>query len=620
MVNDVKISHMKVKKYFIIPLVIVLCACASKNGNGVKYSFRHQQGTTDYGDYLYYNDNAFDGDSTTFNPKLASVSISFAMASFASMEITDYANKSQNAETLLNKLGFKEFETNDWFKKKPEADSIGLLAANKRIGDYTLVAVGVRGAAYFSEWASNFTLGNREDGYHEGFRTAADNLVQFTKDYISAHKISGDIKLWTAGYSRAGATCNVASGLIDESLNKGEKLFGDSVNLTRNHFYSYCFEAPQGAPNKRNADNHVIVKTSDFNNIFNLLNVNDPVPLVAMHELGFARYGVDMYMPDPLLNLDYEGHFNNMKKLYESVENHVVLGDYAIDKFTYKGMSNNHKMTQGLLLKEVIEHLTTDGISHNGAKESEEYLPFYADHVQTGLRNLFKTLYESEAFKGSFIDLGMAMVNDLGIIDEVDILVNDLMVEGPSTFVKDFKPILTRGLNKLGLEVDVKQTVDELIEFLTILGYEFYAAVLSGKTYMFLSFFNKDNLKAIASGHYPELCAAHVRALDDWYVSNPFNDYTKMDGQYYIINVYDDDTSIVIKNNGKEIVRINDGEEINNSIPYCKRKSGYEIYLPYHENYTLELSEIAIVDVSYFNSEYQEILPISSGNIHELEF
>ena len=122
-------------------------------------------------------------------------------------------------------MGFTNFETNQWFKEKPTSDSIGLLAAQKRIGDYTLVAVGVRGAAYFSEWASNITLGNRDDGYHDGFRTAADNFIKFTKDYISSHHISGDIKLWTAGYSRAGATCNVASGLIDEALNKNEKIF-----------------------------------------------------------------------------------------------------------------------------------------------------------------------------------------------------------------------------------------------------------------------------------------------------------------------------------------------------------------------------------------------------------
>ena len=604
---------MKLKSVFLVPIIISVCACSSGKTSFKKYAFNHQQATTDYSDYTYYDDSILSGDARVFNPKLASASISFAMASFASMKETDYKKKSKNAQELLTKLGYKEFETNDWFKEKPGADTIGLLAANKKIDKYTVVAISLRGAAYFSEWASNFTLGNREDGYHDGFRTAADNYIQFAKDYISNHNITGDIKIWTTGYSRAGATCNIACGLLDEALNKGQKPFGESVNLTKDHLYSYCFEAPQGAPNKEDEQGHVIVKSEDYNNIFNILNINDPVPLVAMKELGFTRYGVDLYLPDPLTNLNYEEHFKKMNDLYNHTSNHEALGEYKIDKFTYKGLSSAHSMSQGLFLKEFIADLTLQGISHQGSIPEDERLEFYVNNIQTGLRNLFKTLYQSEKFKGSLADLGMAMITDLGILEEVDILVSDLTVEGTEAFINDFRPILTRGLNSLNLEVDVKETVDNLLEFLKVIAHEMFSAMFHGKSYELLSWFNKDNIKSIASGHYPELCAAHVRALDDSYVDNPFTDYEKMDGQYYRLEVENTNASIVIKRGNDIIVNINNGDEILNSIPYYKGGHGFIIYLPYHENYTVKLSDSSEINLSYFDNEHQDYIDIAKS-------
>ena len=601
---------MNAKKIFFLPIIICICACSSGGKGYAKYSFRHQQGTADYDDYMYYDDEIFNQDSTVFNPQLASASISFAMASFASMDETNYVTKSKNAEKLLKKIGFNEFETNQWFKEKPGSDTIGVLAAKKKIGDYTVVAIGLRGAAYYSEWASNFTLGNREDGYHDGFRTAADNTINYTKEYITKHNVSGDIKLWIAGYSRAGATANLTAGLLDEQINKGQKPFGDGVNLTRNHLYAYCFEAPQGAPKTYDSEDHVVVKGSDFDNIFNILNINDPVPLVAMKELGFSRYGIDLYLPDPLTNLDYEEHMKNMKSLYNKVSNHEVLGEYKIDQFIWKGISNAHAMSQGLFLREVISDLTLNGISHGGTIALENCLEFYATNIQEGLRNLFKTLYLSDAFKGSLIDLGLAMVTDLGIIDEVDYLISDLVAEGPQAFIDDFRPILTRGLNSLNLGVDVKQTVDQLIEFIKVIGYEMFSAMVSGKCYEMLSWFNAGNLKCIASGHYPELCAAHVRALDTSYVNNPYTNYEKMNGQYYFLTVKADNGSINIKSNDKVVVNINNGEEINNRISYYKKGAEYRIYLPYNEPYKVQFGGNFEFDLAYYDSEYQEYFTV----------
>ena len=299
------------KKLIILPILVSLVAC-SNDAN--RYSFRHLQAKTDYDDSMYYEDNYFDIDSTTYSPQLASASICFSLASFASSE-GDYTHKFKNAEKLLNKLGFADFSTNDFYKRQPETDSIGVLAANKKIGEYTLIAVGIRGAGYESEWASNVTLGNREDGYHQGFREAAEHYIAFLKNYITSYNIEGDIKIWATGYSRAGATCNIVCGLMDEKIAKGEKLFGDNVSITKEHLYSYCFEPPMGAPKVCDDENNIIVKGDRFNNIFNILNFNDPVPLAAMTELGFTRYGVDYVLPDPINTLHYQEHFDKMNDI-----------------------------------------------------------------------------------------------------------------------------------------------------------------------------------------------------------------------------------------------------------------------------------------------------------------
>ena len=59
----------------------------------------------------------------------------------------------------MSKLGFEEIYHNDWFTKKPDSDSIGVIIAQKEIeldeGSYTLRAVAIRGAGYESEYPDN---------------------------------------------------------------------------------------------------------------------------------------------------------------------------------------------------------------------------------------------------------------------------------------------------------------------------------------------------------------------------------------------------------------------------------------------------------------------------------
>ena len=173
------------------------------------------------------------------------------------------------------------------YYSKPTMDSIGAVAANKKITvngkEYTLIALVVRGGGYESEWASNFTIG--KEGYHQGFKEARDNVIGFLQWYIADRNLKGDIKLWITGYSRAGATANLVAGAINE----GEVNLRP-CELKRYNMYTYTFEAPMGTV-VESANNQI------HYNIHNIVNLDDAVPYVAPAYWNFKRYGYDKNLP-----------------------------------------------------------------------------------------------------------------------------------------------------------------------------------------------------------------------------------------------------------------------------------------------------------------------------------
>ena len=105
----------------ILALAIILTLTSCEGGRA-RYTFKYQSGTSDYSSEMYYKDSLFDHDADVYDPSLATASLSLAMASFASIEEKDYANRSRNAKDLLTKLGFKDIVPNDFFKEKPGTD------------------------------------------------------------------------------------------------------------------------------------------------------------------------------------------------------------------------------------------------------------------------------------------------------------------------------------------------------------------------------------------------------------------------------------------------------------------------------------------------------------------
>ena len=83
--------------------------------------------------YYSYDDAWFDESSFLLNKKLRTMSLCFSMASFPSAS-KDAVRPSINAEMLLSELSFNDIEVNDDFLKEPGVFSLGLVAAQKKIG------------------------------------------------------------------------------------------------------------------------------------------------------------------------------------------------------------------------------------------------------------------------------------------------------------------------------------------------------------------------------------------------------------------------------------------------------------------------------------------------------
>jgi len=569
--------------------VFVVSSCGETSSFS-KSDFYYSQGaTSDYINSTYYSDDYFLNDATTYNPSLATTSICLSMAAFATnrnKSNSDYSYRYKNVDALLSSFGYSDITPNSGYLAKPESDTIGVVYAKKQIKDDTMIAIGIRGSNYQQEWASNFTLGKFDTNkYHEGFYEAASNLLDGLKQYISDENISGNIKIWISGYSRAGATANMSSGLLDKSLIDNEKLLGDNVNFTKEDIYAYCFEAPQGAYYDSSLDD-IEVHNENYSNIFNIINTNDPVPKVAMKELGFTRFGKDMYLVDTVSDPNYDSDIDVVKKFYIAMDNYQALGgDYLIDDFKYKNVTiggeklisfkedaNHINWTQGLFLDEFLAALSTAGVKDRSN---------YVDNFQEGLRDIFILLYKNGLPNGSMVEILINVVKSITTGDELDILFDDL-VHSREYFVKDLIPIIKRALEQTGITIMVDQLVSDLKNLLLAM-----VDVFEVNPSLILSLLSIKNIKGIGSAHYPELCLAHLQARDPNYGSNYVT--SSMSGRYYYFESKNIDGSFVVKKDNSVIAKYSNEtfETLNNTYVYGISGEEFVIYLPIQEGYEI---------------------------------
>lgn len=499
----------------------------------------------DYEAVCHYSDNYFRKASCGtrqldgYNHSLSTASLCLALSAFGSNDggNSDYTNKYKNVEKLLTDLEFEEFDKNDWFVKKPQSDSIGVVAANKKLSiddkECTLIAVAVRGG-YESEWAGNFTLG--KSGQHYGFAQAKKQVLDFLKSYIRENKISGDIKIWLTGYSRAAATANLVAGALDD----GEKL-GDGVVLKKEDLYAYCFETPMGATKSE------IKNRLKYNNIYNIINKNDPVTKVAMSALDFTRFGGDYFLPDKISDgNNYAAKKNAMEQFYDKMSSKNEIGKYAVDDFVMKKID--------------VKYLLPGGKSP--VQNDENNKSIQAEYLDTTINKLTKERVKTRD-------------------NYVKKVIEDVMEEA----------LNEAGINNYSPSA-LKEFAGAVAEMLVIFVVSHPNLTVTGVS----------NAKTLGAAHYPELCMAWLMSQDENYTSSP----TEFDGNgnYRVIHincpidveVYDsenilqarivDDIPQEIKN-GTVVASLNEDDE---KIVYLPTNASYQIKLTATDNGTMNYS------------------------------
>ena len=247
-------------------------------------------------DAYYYSDGYFTAPSTQQNEHLLTMSMVLALAS---MEI----GGDSYITALFNDIGYTDIQTDD-MTITPTKDTIGTAIAHKKIDGHDVVAVSIRGNKYGAEWASNLTAG--AEGNIEGFDTASVKVIARVKEYFTAHNLS-NVKLWIAGYSRAGSAADLTGVYINEHL--------DEFGTAADDLFVYCFEAPRCC-------------TSDqvYDNIYCVRNKNDVITDVYPVSWGMYTNGVDIVIGEDLT-------VNKVKIDLLDADKIVALGEMPMDAF-----------------------------------------------------------------------------------------------------------------------------------------------------------------------------------------------------------------------------------------------------------------------------------------------
>ena len=240
---------------------------------------------------FYYTDDYFKKPATKYNQSLATMSLCLALSTYQDEDEKIYDKNVKNVKNLFGKCGFVVDGVDSTFQQKnydikTGTDTIACSFASKKIGDSTLVAVAVRSGGYGAEWASNLTLGLSGD--HAGFDDASSKVYEYLADYVNSRNITGKVKFWITGFSRGGATANLLAAKLDNTIDSHPK-----ITYSKEDVYAYTFATPAGAV-KSNKPH-----SKKYNNIFNIINFHDLVPLVAPSQTGwsFDRYGITKVLP-----------------------------------------------------------------------------------------------------------------------------------------------------------------------------------------------------------------------------------------------------------------------------------------------------------------------------------
>lgn len=261
-----------------------------------------------------YSDSFFASSAEVYSHRLAQSSLGLALAAFRK-EGEEKSDVPQDYEvgTFLKEAGFSELESAD-YDQKPSLQTVSTMIAHKVLrdgdGEYVLLAVAVCGGNYGLEWMSNVSVGTTTR--HEGFNHAAQAVNGRILMYLAEHRLTGRMKLWVTGYSRAAAITNiVAADMTDYGPFGAENVF------------AYAFACPRTTKDEN---------AGRYKNIFNIAGKFDPVTKTPLPDWGFTRYGVTLNTPAQETDSDYALRRTRADGIYRILKGYSFLNQTEINQ------------------------------------------------------------------------------------------------------------------------------------------------------------------------------------------------------------------------------------------------------------------------------------------------
>ncbi len=549
----------KFKFLLLVPILFSAVGCSKSD----KITFKCDDFTFD----TYYNDSYFLLDNREIHQEIALASHAMALATFNANP--DYSKRSQYLRDLWTKEKFENIWFNDSFYKRPETDSIGFGVASKKIQDFTLLAIAVRGGNYDGEWTSNLTIGN--SGNATGFDQASDQVIEGITSFINDYSIQGHVKFWISGYSRAAITSNMTAGKILNKMSNGEYI-SNKVSYTSDDFYAYCFEPPMGVVTDIND-----ARKDLYHGIHNYLNYNDLVPLVAPYEWGFVRYGNDHYYPDRLNDIYFdESEREKIISLYHFSYGAQNFAHYSVDEWKFfdvgekQAEANNLPResvnpSQGRFVRTFIHELAVNGFLDR---------IYYAGFIEQGLREIMT------AVMGLNPNIEkIEMKNLVKMVFEYDFIKTLIMEieENESTqFAMDAEMLFLQifGANDANFEI-VEDLYNKNFFLLSMFadGFKYRKDIMAQLLY-------RDNAMGLLIGHMPEVSYSFLSACDTRFMGKKACKLN--DGTYEVLHI-DKPVSFTLfeKNIKKDVFAYKNGVMKSDYLSAEKYADGsIDIYLP----------------------------------------
>ncbi len=570
------------KTAFLLPLVLACTGCDS-NPDHLSFIF-----TDTITSETYYNDSYFLLDNATPHEELVLASAALEMT-------TQYRAKKPlerkgAALDLWNKMGYENAYFNPSYTQKPTVDSIGFGIASKKMKpgqeEFTVVSIMVRGAGYGAEWVNNLEVGMV--GNHNGFDKASNEVLDGVISFIEDNGITGDVKFWLTGYSRAAATVNLLGAkILDADI--AEITFGED------DMYVYGFETPAGAFTTRD-----IAQSDRYRGFHNFLNCNDVVPMMAPTVWDMYRYGSDHFFPDRLLDIRFDEKYREtMVCQYHFMPQKIDGGDYLIDDWAffdpgkYAGAVDLPRESVHPSMGRAVRGLM-DGFLGSDGSGSFLARSIFVLYCQEAIQEVLKMTNDaSDTFKP--IAIGNLVTSLFGN-SFLNMLLDDILNGQYENFLVDAYPIFQ----------SIFKTKDGSIEPVESLYKKFFMmlhCLSTGLIYskdIALQLFYLDNAMQFLTPHSTRLVYSFLMACDSRFQGKnacPYND-----GDYYRLCVQDPTSFTLYEDTlGKTVFTYAD-RTMKSDCLSAERFTGdhVDIYLPkngiYHLSGTYDSAELYYVD------------------------